>query len=77
MNVTLKLNDQLCREARHRAVDRGLSLSAWMAEVLERELARSESVAQRPLLDALSMTEFTEQEFDPERDASPVRGVTF
>jgi len=27
MKVTLKIDDQLCRQARHRAVDTGLSLS--------------------------------------------------
>ena len=38
MNVTLKIDDELCRAARHRAVDEGLSLSGFIAEVLKREL---------------------------------------
>ncbi len=38
MNVTLKINDPLLKSARHRAVDQGLSLSAWMAKLIEREV---------------------------------------
>ncbi len=38
MNVTLKLADALCKEARHRAVDEGVSLSRWVATLVEREL---------------------------------------
>jgi post-segregation antitoxin (ccd killing protein) len=39
MNVTLKLPDDLVREARHRAVNQSKSLSAWMAALVRRELA--------------------------------------
>lgn len=39
MNVTLKLPDDLVRELRHRAVNAGQSLSAWMAALARRELA--------------------------------------
>jgi hypothetical protein len=38
MNVTLNIKTPLLKSARHRAVDQGLSLSAWMAKLLEREL---------------------------------------
>jgi hypothetical protein len=38
VNVTLSLPDDLLREARHDAVDRGLSLSRYLAEVLEEHL---------------------------------------
>ena len=41
MNVTLKLDDEVLQEARHRAVDQRLSLSAWMTKLLERELQRT------------------------------------
>jgi hypothetical protein len=34
VNVTIKLDDTLCREARHRAVDADLSLSGWIAELI-------------------------------------------
>lgn len=38
MNVTIKLDDALCREARHRAVDADLSLSGWIAELIRERL---------------------------------------
>jgi hypothetical protein len=38
VNVTLSLPDDLVREARHEAVDRGLSLSRYLAELLEHHL---------------------------------------
>ena len=38
MNVTLSLPEELVREARHEAVDRGLSLSRYLAELLEERL---------------------------------------
>jgi len=41
MNVTLKLKDELLQEARHRAVDQHMSLSGWMAMLLEKELHTS------------------------------------
>ena len=40
MNVTIKLDDTLCREARHRAVDADLSLSGWIAELIRERLGR-------------------------------------
>jgi len=40
MNVTLKLSDELCKAARHRAVDEDKSLSKWVAEILEREISK-------------------------------------
>ena len=39
MNVTVSLSDHLVREARHEAVDRGVSLSRYVAMVLEEKLA--------------------------------------
>ena len=41
MNVTIKLDDTLCREARHRAVDADLSLSGWIAELIRERLGLS------------------------------------
>ncbi len=35
-NVTLKLDEALLREARHHAVDEGLSLSAWLTVQLQK-----------------------------------------
>lgn len=56
MNVTLKLPDELVREARHRAVHRSQSLSSWVAELVRRELTDGEQpkAAQASLLEALS-----------------------
>jgi antitoxin component of RelBE/YafQ-DinJ toxin-antitoxin module len=76
MNVTVKIDDKLCREARHRAVDLGMSLSDWIAEVLRKELA-ADDTANRSLLDALSMEEGAEKAFEIPRDSSAARGVAF
>lgn len=37
-NVTLTLPEDLVREARHRAVDKGISLSRYLADVLEEQI---------------------------------------
>lgn len=42
MNVTLKLPDDVCREAKHRAEDQSMSLSQWMASLVFKELGKSE-----------------------------------
>lgn len=76
MNVTIKIEDVLCREARHRAVDRGLSLSGWIAEVLGKELAAQKS-AGGGLLEALAMEGDEERAFEIPRDASESREVVF
>jgi len=76
MNVTVKMDDKLCREARHRAVDRGLSLSGWIAEVLRKELAADEPT-QKGLLDALAMEEGAEKPFEIPRDTSVARDLAF
>ncbi len=39
-NVTLTLPAGVLREARHKAVDRGVSLSRYLAEVLEESLGK-------------------------------------
>jgi hypothetical protein len=74
MNVTVKIDDRLCREARHRAVDRGLSLSGWIAEVLLKELAAGDQT-KKGLLDALAMEEGAEKTFEIPRDASAARDL--
>ena len=76
VNVTIKIEDELCREARHRAVDRGISLSGWIANVLRKELA-AEGSSRRGLLDALAMEEGEERGFEVVRDASGARDVEF
>lgn len=70
MNVTLKLDDQLCREARHRAVDAGLSLSGWMSEVLQRELRAAPPEKTKSLLEALGNDSLADYEIEFPRDRS-------
>lgn len=41
VNVTVKLSDELCRAARHGAVDKSQSLSAWLARLIEKEITSS------------------------------------
>jgi hypothetical protein len=38
VNVTISLPDDLIRDARHEAVDRGMSLSAYVAAMLEERI---------------------------------------
>lgn len=84
MNVTLKLPDDLCRQAKHRAIDESKSLSAWVAALLERELAagREPSPNPRTLIEALSLKDapswFYKREFPLEgRRAGKVREFSF
>ena len=44
-NVTLRMDKDLLRKLRHRAVDENLSLSGWITAVLERTVARETSFA--------------------------------
>lgn len=72
MNVTLKLPDDLCKRARHRAVDESKSLSAWVADLVARELERPpESPEAKSLADAFTLQEapawFYEKAFLSER----------
>lgn len=76
MNVTIKLEDTLCKEARHRAVDRGLSLSGWIAELLQKELA-GKPRATAGLLESLTMDDQVDREFKIPRDSSGAREIAF
>ncbi|MFP4166122.1 MAG: toxin-antitoxin system HicB family antitoxin [Opitutales bacterium] len=42
-NLTLKIDETLWKRARHRAVDEGLSVSGWVAELMESALLERES----------------------------------
>lgn len=77
MNVTIKIDDALCKEARHRAVDHGLSLSGWIAGIVRKELARENSTDRPGLLDALAMKEGEERAFEISRDSSLARDLEF
>ena len=78
MNVTLKLPDELCRRARHRAVDESKSLSAWIASVVARELGDSLASTPPTLLTALGDESLADRDFPlPDRRNSRARTVEF
>ena len=74
--MTIKLKDELCREARHRAVDCGVSLSGWIADVVRWEL-RQERVVNGSLLDVLGDPDSRDRDVEFPRDESGVRNVEF
>ena len=53
MNVTITLDDELCREARHRAVDEGKSLSSWLAGLVRKEVREASAAETTTLLELL------------------------
>jgi len=83
MNVTVKLPDDLCRQARHRAVDESKSLSAWLAGLVEKELSApaTDSRALRTFVDAFASEHpdwFYEKDLPLEdRKSGKVRGSLF
>jgi hypothetical protein len=76
MNVTIKIDDALCKEARHRAVDDGLSLSGWIANVVRKELAGGNGSSRVGLLESLALREGEERAFEVVRDSSAARDLT-
>ncbi len=66
MNVTLKIDDRIGREARHRAVDAGLSLSGWVTNLIRKEIDRDRK--QDSLLELLGNDELARAEVDFPRD---------
>lgn len=83
MNVTVKLPDDLCQRARQRAVDESKSLSAWLADLMRRELDASDSTSPEPRtwIDAFSSDHpkwFYEKELPLEdRKAGKIREFSF
>jgi hypothetical protein len=77
MNVTIKISDQICREARHRAVDAGRSLSGWIADVIRKELSRAPSKERRLLLEALGNDELADIDLSFPRNESSIRDTDF
>ena len=83
MNVTITLPDDLCKRARHRAVDEEKSLSAWLAKLVARELYTSSPAQEHPRtwIDAFSSEQpewFYEKELPLEdRKAGAIRPSVF
>ncbi len=83
MNVTLKLPDDLVREARHRAVNQSQSLSAWMVSLVQRELAAPPAKEEpKSLVEALRLPNapdwFYEKDLPlPNRKQTKLREFTF
>ena len=61
MNVTLKLPDKLCKAARHRAIDESKSLSAWVADQLERILSEPPSPRKQSLIELLGQKDIPDE----------------
>jgi hypothetical protein len=84
MNVTMKLPDEIVRKARIRAVHNSQSLSAWMADLVFRELAMpsDETEASMTLAEAMRVPgmpdSFYEKDFPlPDRKTTKHREFTF
>jgi hypothetical protein len=72
MNVSLELPDDLGREARHRALDASKSLSAWITDLVVREVRPGQERAHAPLLEALGDESLAEGELPlPDRRQQP------
>jgi predicted transcriptional regulator len=65
MNVTLKVPDEVCKAARHLAVDASKSLSAWMADLMRREVEARTAKPENP---RTWMDAFSGDENDPYLD---------
>jgi len=77
MNVTVKLPDDLCREARHRAVNEDKSLSGWLADLIRREVAPPQSEG-RTLAERLGDPETADRDFElPDRGEERERSIEF
>lgn len=77
MNVTIKIDDALCRKARHKAVDANMSLSKWVARVVEKEVS-AEMETPRTMLEMLGAEdERGFEEFLPDRKAELERPIEF
>ena len=77
MNVTLKIDDELCRQARHRAVDANMSLSAWVAEILKDAVHEADTPSQT-MVDLIGDDDGRGfEEFLPDRKADLDRPIEF
>ncbi len=82
MNVTLKLPDEVIREARHLAIDENTSLSALVCELLEERIKQRSNPQTKTLAEALMPPDapdwFYEKDFPlPDRSETKHRNFTF
>jgi hypothetical protein len=75
MNVTIKINDDLAKRARHEAVDDGLSLSGWVAQLISEKLTRKSTG--KSLLEALGNDDLADLELEFPRNPSSHREINF
>lgn len=75
MNVTIKINDELAKRARHEAVDDGLSLSGWVAQLIREKLTRKSTG--KSLLEALGNDDLADLELEFPRSQSTAREINF
>jgi hypothetical protein len=75
MNVTVKLDDELVKLARHRAVDRGLSLSKWLGELIRSDLKGQMRSNPSNLLQAIGNDELADVELEIPTDKTAIRDV--
>jgi len=75
MNVTIKINDDLAKRARHEAVDDGLSLSGWVAELINEKL--TDKSTSKSLLEALGNDALADLDCKFPRSQSTSREVHF
>lgn len=75
MNVTITLREELCKAARHRAVDSGQSLSRWIADVVLREVSAPSEKGN--LLQALGDESTADKEVEFPRSDEPIKSAEF
>lgn len=75
MNVTIKINDELAKRARHEAVDDGLSLSGWVAQLISEKLSRKSTG--KSLLEALGNDRLADLDLEFPRSKSTAREISF
>ena len=72
MNVTVTIDDKICKQARHKAIDNGLSLSGWIAKLIRKEIQVS---SQQSLVDALRCDELKDIDLVFTREPNSVREI--
>lgn len=78
MNVTLKLPDELCILARHRAVDESKSLSGWVADLVAKTLREDTKKLPVTLLASLGDESLADIDLElPDRQTQLHRSIQF